>query len=636
MASLDGDKIGAMKSQLRRWSRREVLKRGAAATAGVCARGAARALAGGGQQQPTFKPTLLNQVAYGQVDFEPCPAQQQFEHNHERLLGLNEDGLLLPFRIREGLPAPGEELGGWYSTDGFATACPFGQWISALARMYAVTRDHATYAKIDRMIRGYAATLDPEGKFYQNYRFPGYTYDKLSIGLTDAHVYANHPTALAVLAQATDVVLPYLPPKAMPHQETPILVDEDYTRCVLDETYTMPENFFLAWQRTGDRRYYDLAKRFLFDEYFDPLSRGENALPGRHAYSHVNALGSAAVAYLAMDDEKYLRAATNAFGFVQEQSYATGGWGPSEHFITPGSGALGESLDKNHASFETPCGSYAHFKLARYLMRISGDPRYGDSMEQVFYNAVLGAKPIQVDGKSFYYSDYTYKGEKVFFGQKWPCCSGTLPQIAADYRISAYFQNEKGIYVNLYVPSTLRWNERAAQFAVRQTTEYPYDSQVRLQMTASWPSTFSIFLRIPAWAHGAALTVNGMRDSLKLEAGSFAEVRREWKSGDRIELDLPFATRLEAVDAQHPDVVALVTGPLVLMALRDGVPDGSLGSGFDAAQQHVTRAMLLAAKQAASRGHEWTVGAGAETLRLKPFLDIHDEPYTAYLKVAEA
>jgi hypothetical protein len=594
------------------------------------------ALAGSEPRRPAFKPTLLNQVGYGQVDFAPGPAQRQFEENHALLLGLSEDGLLLPFRIREGLPAPGEELGGWYSTDGFATGCPFGQWISALARMYAVTHDQATYAKIDRLIRGYAATLDPDGKFYQNYRFPGYTYDKISIGLTDAHVYADHPTALAVLAQATDVVLPYLPPKAMPHQETRLVGNEDYTHHVWDETYTMPENFFLAWQRTGDRRYYDLAQRFLFHEYFDPLSRGENALPGRHAYSHVNALGSAAVAYLAMGDEKYLHTAKNAFGFVQEQSYATGGWGPSEHFITPGSGALGESLIKDHASFETPCGSYAHFKLARYLMRITGDPRYGDSMEQVFYNTVLGAKAIQPGGKSFYYSDYTYKGEKVFYGQAWPCCSGTLPQIAADYRISAYFQSGRGVYVNLYMPSTLRWNGRGAQFAVRQTTGYPYDSQVRLDVTASRPATFSVFLRIPAWARGAALSVNGMRDSRKLEAGSFAEVRREWKTGDRIELDLPFTTRLEAVDAQHPDVVALMTGPLVLMALRSGSTAGAPDRSFDAAQQHVTRAMLLAAEQTAQHGHEWAVGTGAETLRMKPFLDIHDEPYTTYLKVANS
>jgi len=602
------------------------LRLGAAAAAGACAHRAVATIAGSDQQRPAFKATLLNQVDYGQVELSAGPTQRQFEENHALLLGLNEDGLLRPFRVREGLPAPGEELGGWYSTDGFAPACPYGQWMSALARMYAVTRDETTYAKIDRMIKGYAATIDQASKFYQGYRFPAYIYDKLSIGLTDAHVFAGHPAALDVLARATDAVLPFLPPKAIPHKDPPLPGGTD------DESYTMPENFYLAWQRTGDQRYYNLAKRFLYDDYFDPLSRGENALVGRHAYSHVNALGSAAVAYLAMGDEKYLRAAKNAFGFVQQQSYATGGWGPREHFILPGSGKLGESLNTIHASFETPCGAYAHFKIARYLMRITGDPRYGDSMEQVLYNTVLGAKPIQPDGQAFYYSDYTFKGEKVFFGKQWPCCSGTLPQIAADYRISAHFKGERGVYVNLYLPSTLRSNAHGAQIALMQTSEYPYDSQIRLHVTASRPATFSIFLRIPAWARGATLAVNGERNARKLEAGSFAEVRREWKTGDRIEMELPFTTRLEAVDAEHPDVMALATGPLVLMALRSNGTNG----GFDATQQHVTRTLLLAARQTASQGHEWTVGSGAETLRMKPFLDIADEPYTTYLKVANS
>ena len=582
------------------------------------------ALAGSGPMPPVFKATKLEQVNYAQVKLAPGPTQAQFEQNHELLLNISEDGLLRPFRVREAMPAPGEELGGWYSTTGFAPACPYGQWMSALARMYAVTRDRATYDKMDRMIAGYAATLPQASKFYEGYRFPAYIYDKISIGLTDAHVFAGHPTALAVLEQATDAALPYLPAKAIPHKDPPLPGGTD------DESYTMPENFFLAWKRTGKQRYYELGQRFLYDDFFDPLARGENSLPGRHAYSHMNALGSAATAYLALDDEKYRRAAINGFAMVQEQSYATGGWGPHEHFVTPGSGALGEGLEKEHASFETPCGAYAHFKLARYLLRITGDARYGDSMEQVLYNTVLGARPIQPDGSSFYYSDYTYKAKRAFFGAKWPCCSGTLPQVAADYRINTYFRNERGVLVNLYLPSTLRWNGRGAHYSLQQASEYPYDSNIRFDLTASSPATFSILLRIPAWAQGAALAVNGRRDSMKLAAGTFAEVRREWKTGDRIELELPLTTRLEAVDAQHPDVVALANGPLVLMALLSG----GLDSGFDAEQQHVTRAMLLSATRSTARGHEWTVGSGAETLRIRPFVDLGDEAYTTYLKVA--
>jgi uncharacterized protein len=594
-----------------RTTRRQILKTAAAAAA-------TRALpAFAAATRPAFQPTVFDEVEYSQVELAAGPMQTQFEQNHELLLDMDEDGLLRPFRVREGLPAPGEEMGGWYSTYGFAPADPFGQWISSLARMYAVTGDQATYDKIDRLIRGYAATIEPEGKFYQRNMFPAYFYDKMVRGLTDAALYANHPTALAVLVKTTDTALPYLPPKAIPHKDPPLPGGTD------DESYTMPENLFIAWQRTGDRRYYDLAQRFIFHEFFDPLSRGENALPGRHAYSHMNSLGSAAVSYLALGQKKYLDAARNGFGFVQEQSYATGGWGPREHFVTPGAGALAESLTNTHASFETPCGAYAHFKLARHLMRITGDSRYGDSLEQVLYNTVLGAKPIQPDGRSFYYSDYTYDAKKFFHKDDWPCCSGTLPMDAADYRICAYFRSPRGVVVNLFTPSTLRWRKAGGEFALRQTTDYPYSSQVSMDVTASRPSEFSVFLRIPAWACGAEVSVNGKRGSLKPEPGSFAEIRRTWKTGDRIELELPFATRLAAIDAQHPDTVALVNGPLVLMAIKRAADDP--------AAKTWKRSELLAAAQGAGQAHEWTAANGALTFR--PFMDIRDESYTTYLQV---
>jgi DUF1680 family protein len=609
-------------------TRRSFIQSAAAAAAGFSIGSSVRGLAQTSRRSNEGTPPL-SEFDYAQIQLAPGLPQQQFEQNHQLLLGMDEDSLLRPFRVREGMPAPGVEMGGWYSTYAFAPACPYGQWLSALSRFYAATGDVATRAKIDRLVRGYAATLEPEGRFYQHYRFPAYTYDKLVLGLCEAHAYANHPTALEVLSRTTDIVLPYLPPKAMPHQETPVVAGEDFTRHVSDESYTMPENLFLAWKRTGGRRYFELAKRFLFnDEYFDPLSRGENVMPGRHAYSHMNSLSSAASAYLALGEEKYLKAAKNAFTFVQEQSYATGGWGPREHFIEPGSGGLGEGLNSEHASFETPCGAYAHFKLTRYLLRITRDSRYGDSMEQVMYNTVLGARPIQPDGSAFYYSDYTLNASKRYFGAKWPCCSGTLPQIAADYRISAYFRSSDDVYVNLYLPSRLSWKVRDAQYSLIQVTEYPYDSHIRLELTGSTPATFAVFLRIPEWAKGASLTVNGMRDSRTLSPGAFAEVRREWKSGDRIELDLPLAARIEPVDAQHPDTVALANGPLVLMPLRD--------VAFDQAQGSLTRAVLLSARQSSGKSHEWRMASGGRELTLKPFMDIEDEAYTTYVKVLPA
>lgn len=546
----------------------------------------------------------LQQLDYSQVRLAPSPLAAQCEQAHALLMSLDEDSLLRPMRLREGLPAPGRDMGGWYDAYAFAPACTFGQWVSALARYYAATGDAATRDKVHRLVRAYAATIEPAGRFYIENRFPAYFYDKIVCGLIDAHQFAHDPLAFPALQRATDAALPYLPQTARERQETPVTHREDFTEHCWDESYTLPENLFLASERSGDARYRTLAQRFLLnDQYLRPLARGENVLPGRHAYSHVNALSSAAAAYLALADETYLRAARNGLAMVVEQSFATGGWGPDEHFITPASGALGESLNTKHASFETPCGSYAHFKITRYLLRITRDSRYGDSMERVLYNTVLGAKPIQSDGRSFYYSDYTFGARKSFHPDKWPCCSGTLPQVSADYRISAYLRDRDHLYVNLYVPSSAAWNGRS----LRVTTAYPHSNNVQFELQTPSPAAFSLFLRIPAWTRAPRLTMPGSPGSRLLTPGTFAEIHRHWKNGDRLELELPRPKRLAPVDAQHPNIVALLEGPLVLMATGD-IPTP------------IGRASLL--------------NAPPQKLTLKPFAHIQDEPYSAYLRVS--
>ena len=395
-----------------------------------------------GAAGPTTAPLL--ELAYGQVMFAAGPVDRQARENHGLLMGLDEDALLRPFRVRAGQRAPGHDLGGWYDTYAFAPGATFGQWMSALSRHYAITSDAPTRAKVQRLVRGYAATVDAEGTFYRNNRFPAYTYDKLVGGLLDAQRLCHDDSALATLARTTQAAVPYLPPRAIPRNEH-AQPGEDFSQHAWDESYTLPENQFQAWRSTGERRHFDLARRFLYDEFFDALARGENVLPGKHAYSHVNATRVQRRRPICLlGAPMYLAAARNGFDMIAAQSFATGGWGPDEHFVVPGSGALGASLADQHKSFETPCGAYAHFKLTRYLLRITRDSRYGDSMERVFYNTVLGATPIQPDGRAFYYSDYTRRAQKSFHPDRWPCCSGTLPMIAADYAISACFADPAG------------------------------------------------------------------------------------------------------------------------------------------------------------------------------------------------
>jgi uncharacterized protein len=101
-------------------------------------------------------------------------------------------------------------------------------------------------------------------------------------------------------------------------------------------------------------------------------------------------------------------------------------------------------------------------------------------------------------------------------------------------------------------------------------------------------------------------------------AGKFATIRRTWKKGDRIELDLPMRLRLEAVDTQHPQTVALLCGPLVLFAITDVPPA-------------VTARQLLSAKKNGLQS--WQVETAVGALSMLPFTAIADQQYSTYLIV---
>jgi hypothetical protein len=555
---------------------------------------------------------------YSQVELLDSPLRRQFDTNHAFFLRLDDDRMLKIYRQRVGLPAPGADMGGWY--DDFCPGAHFGQYVSALARFAGATNSDATRTKVKRLVRGYAETLDPSGKFFVDLRYPGYTYDKLVCGLIDAHSYAGDATALDVLAETTRAALPHMADRALTSEEMHQRPhkDETYT---WDETYTFAENLFLAYERTGDRKYFDLGKRYLLDKgFFDPLASGQNVLPGLHAYSHVNALSSGMQGYLKLGDAKYFRAVTNALDMIlKDQSYATGGWGPNEAFVEPGKGELGDSLRTSHRHFESGCGAYAHFKLMRYLLAVTRESRYGDSMERVLYNVALGIKPILEDGSTFYYSDYHASARKSYDriipdaqyrwdkDDKWPCCSGTFPQLTTDYGISSYLRAPGGIYVNLYVPSRVSWKQGSTRCSILQETDYPTGNGSTLTVTAPPSNDFTVFLRIPAWAgKGTTVSVNGKRVRGDLAPGVFP-VRRQWKTGDKIELEIDQSLRYEPVDAQNPNQVALLRGPQVMFAITDTQPK-------------ISRRQLTALPS---------------NVRLLPFGSIGDEVYQTYWEATD-
>lgn len=507
----------------------------------------------------------LSQYPHSAVKLADGPMKRQFDAALARYMQIDTDAMLKTYRELSGLPAPGKGLGGWYAADGFAPGHAFGQWMSALSRYAQATGDAAVKEKVIAMVHGFGECVAGPRSIYDGLRFRGYIYDKHVIGLTEAYQLVEIADAKDILSRATELALKVLPEKALtraeqaqrPHK------DETYT---WDEFYTLPENLFLASTVFGDDRYLEMAKRYLHDgPFFRPLAEGKNALVGQHAYSHVNALSSAAQAYHVLRSELHRSAMLNAWDFIHAQSYATGGWGPNEAFVEPGKGLLAKSLTTTHNHFETPCGSFAHFKLSRYLMRMTAEPRYGDSLERVLYNGIGAANDVQADGSTFYYSDYVAGAHKGYHGDKWPCCSGTWPQVIVDYLVSMYFHDDsKNIYVNLYAPSELKWDD----LTLTQTTDYPDAERVSFKMTLGKPRNFTIHFRIPAWTASPAISVNG--EAQTATPGTFAKITRTWRDGDKVELTIPLMQRMQAIEPETPNIVAELRGPVVYVATANG------------------------------------------------------------------
>src|SRR5256885_14775639 len=128
----------------------------------------------------------LSLFPYSQVQLLDGLFRSQFDHHHQLFAGLDEDALLKPFRQRAGMPAPGPDMGGWYDNSddfnpannfhGFIAGHSFGQYLSGLARAYAVTGAKPTQEKVHRLVRAYAQTVGTAGKVYVDYRLPAYTF----------------------------------------------------------------------------------------------------------------------------------------------------------------------------------------------------------------------------------------------------------------------------------------------------------------------------------------------------------------------------------------------------------------------------------------------------------------------------
>jgi uncharacterized protein len=509
---------------------------------------------------------------YRGVRLDDGRVKGMLEEVKDYYLRIPNDDLLKGFRQRAGRPAPGRDLGGWYSSDTFHV---FGQIVSGLARLYAASGDPACRAKVDALVSEWGKCIAADGYFYASAKpnAPHYIYDKMVCGLVDAYLYCDNREALKSLARITTWAERHL----------------DRSRRLGDtstEWYTLSENLYRAYLATGDVRYRDFAAVWEYSDYWDVYARNSDPFGRRpdggrtaayHAYSHVNTLGGAGAAYLVTGKPHYLDVLRNAYDYLQEhECFATGGYGPDEQLLPPDQlpARLGTSVN----TFETQCGTWAGFKMTKYLITLTGDARYGDWAERLLLNGIESTIPMTADGRVGYYSNYNiHGGEKQNCGFGWSCCTGTRPQAVADVCDLVYFHDARDIYVNLFAPSHVDWSPEtdgaeshkatAAHVTLRQKTRFPEDDTVEFAVETDRPIEFGIKVRVPAWLAGPPTAkLNGELATPTKDPANWLTIRRKWNHGDRLSLTLPMRLSTCPLVAGKLYPTAIQYGPVVLAA----------------------------------------------------------------------
>jgi len=547
--------------------------------------------AGGAAKEPGEPKGIIEPFNCKGVRLGEGRLKKQFEQVRDFYLGLNDNDILKGYRIRADQVAPGEGIGGSYSKSGLC----FGQWLSGFARMYSITGEGVLRDKAVYLMEQWAETIGQDGSFYYgdgsrwnyyggsyNQKPSYYLYDKQVGGLVDIYEYIGDERALGYLERITawaEKNLARSKPYALP-----------------SEWYTLSENLYRAYEVTGDKRYFDFAKVWEYPEYWGFLARGESVFQdilqtnpkheSYHAYSHVNCLSGAAMAYRVTGERHYLDTIINAYDFMQNtQCYATGGFGPEEQFVVPDglSGTL-RAVRRNESGmevplefhFETTCGSWAAFKLSRYLQSFTGQARYGDWAERLIYNGVGALTKINKYGMIMYGSRYDMYGAQKSNFTVWFCCQGSLPMTVADYHNLIYYHDEGNLYVNLFVPSEVQWDGPDGPITVVQETRFPEEETVLLRIEPGKGSRFGLKFRVPLWAKsGVEVKINNKPAQIETTPGRWASIERKWEPNDRVALRFDLSVRLEPV-VNDLSPVAVMRGPVVMVACTARESEGSV------------------------------------------------------------
>lgn len=602
---------------------------------------------------PEYVPALAARpFPIGAVRVRPGLQADAMAVNRRYMMGLAPDRLLHNFRVNAGLPSSAQPFGGWEAPVNELRGHFTGHYLSGTALFAAHHGDDevkargalivSELAKVQMALGGGYLSAFPL-EFFDRLKArvrvwaPFYTYHKIMLGLLDTAVLSRNDQALTVVRGMADWVKSY----------SAAIPDETWYPMLETEYGGMNDILRELSQVTGDKSYAELARRFDHERIFGPLAVGRDELKDVHANTQVPKILGVARNYEMTGDDR-ARAICDFFweDITGRRSYATGGTTNGERWQNE-PGQLAKALGSHT---QETCVTYNMLKLTRHKFSWSPEARFADFYERAYWNGILGTQHPK-DGEKVYYTPLA-DGYWKLFGtpdQGFWCCHGSGVETFSKLGDSVYFHDDTGIYVNLFVPSSVGWAEKGLRLT--QDTAFPASDTASFTITADKPVAAALRVRVPYWAaSGGAAKLNGRVLDAFAGPSSYLVVNRTWRTGDKLEVTLPMSLHAHRMPDDHT-LQAVMYGPLVLVGRlsADPIPAAELRAEPTAPRtvpNYKTRSSVKAPaiKAASLDPSTWlkpvpgapltfkTVGQEKE-ITFAPLYTVFDERYATYFRV---
>lgn len=596
---------------------------------------------------------MLKPAEKGSVKILPGVFRERMDVNRQYLLELDTNCLLQNFYLEAGIILPGLQVvdnpetanlhWGWEAPTCQLRGHFLGHWISAAAKLIAADGEPELRVKLDNIVSELARCQELNGgewvgsipeKYFtrliknQYIWSPQYVMHKTIVGLSDAYIYAGNTQALDILSHLSDWYITWTEKAA---ETNPHAV-------YAGEEAGMLEVWAQLYQLTKDEKYLTLAKRYADAGLFRKLKEGKDSLTNCHANASIPFTHGAAKMYEITGDSDWLEVIKLFWkaAVTDRGMFSTTGMNAGEFWVPPH--MQGHFLGSSDQEF---CTVYNMVRTASYLLKYTGEAQYADYIERALYNGFLAQQNAQTGMPAYFLP--LGAGSRKKWGTKtrdfW-CCHGTMVQAQTLYPELVWFTDGDKITAAQYIPSEFTAEMNGANVTVSQTPGMKYyndqaffdekdDGQMsrwllKFSVKCDKAARFTLSLRVPEWAKGVELEVNGKNTAAPVKDG-WLDITADWQN-DSVQVFFPSELRAETLP-DMPELMSVVDGPIVLA----GITGSDCGiTGADKLNEQFMPQMEHTYGTFPWRQNSWRTRNQPQSVMFRPLYEVTDEEYTVY------